>query len=151
MKKILMILAVGLMSIPMFGQTADADEVLRRAEKMPIFQDCEDQRFTDYPYRCTIKQLMDYFQENVVVEIAEGGQTKALLSFVVEKNGSTSEIELQRGTIVKNANGEEDKAVQDALDAAIVAKAQQLSFKSAGEEDGEAVRVKLQFSVPISF
>ena len=151
MKKILMILAVGLMSIPMFGQTTDADEVLRRAEKMPIFQDCEDQRYAPHPYRCTMKQLMDYFEENVVVETAAEGQTKALLSFVVEKNGSVSEIELQRGTSVKNTNGEEDKEVQDALDAAIVVKAQQLSFKSAAEQDGEAVRVRLQLSVSVSF
>ena len=45
MKKILMIVAVGLMSLPMFAQTADNSDVLRRADVMPVFQDCEDERY----------------------------------------------------------------------------------------------------------
>lgn len=151
MKKILMILAVGLMSTPMFGQTVSADEVLRRAEKMPVFQDCEDERFADYPYRCTIKQLMDYFQENVVIENPTGGQTKALLSFVVEKDGSVSSVEVERGTIVKDAEGNENKTLQLLLDGYLKGQATNLTFKSAGEQDGEAVRVKLQFSVPVNY
>ena len=54
MKKILMIVAVGLMSLPTFAQTADNSDVLRRADVMPVFQDCEDERFAEHPYRCTI-------------------------------------------------------------------------------------------------
>ena len=151
MKNILMILVISLLGLPVFAQTVNGDEVLRRAEKMPVFQDCQDENFADYPYRCTIKQLMDYFQQNVVVETSQDGQTKALLSFIVEKNGTVSEIELQRGVIVKKSNGENDVSLQDALDSAIISAAHQLSFQSSGEENGEKVRVRLQFSVPVNF
>ena len=63
MKKILMIVAVGLMSLPTFAQTADNSDVLRRADVMPVFQDCEDERFAEHPYRCTIMQLMAHFDD----------------------------------------------------------------------------------------
>ena len=145
MKKILMIVAVGLMSFPLFAQTADNSDVLRRADVMPVFQDCEDERFAEHPYRCTIMQLMAHFDDAVQLTNVVGAQTKAHLKFVVEKDGSVSNVDLVRGVIVN------DPSVAQQLDAGIVTVANQLEFQSAGEQDGEAVRVQVEFSVSLNY
>ena len=145
MKKILMIVAVGLMSLPIIAQTADNSDVLRRADVMPVFQDCEDERFAEYPYRCTIMQLMAHFDDAVQLTNVVGAQTKAHLKFVVEKDGSVSNVDLVRGVIVN------DPSVAQQLDAGIVTVANQLEFQSAGEQDGEAVRVQVEFSVSLNY
>ena len=145
MKKILMIVAVGLMSFPTFAQTADNSDVLRRADVMPVFQDCDDERFIDHPYRCTIMQLMAHFDDAVQLTNVVGAQTKAHLKFVVEKDGSVSNVDLVRGVIVN------DPSVAQQLDAGIVTVANQLEFQSAGEQNGEAVRVQVEFSVSLNY
>ena len=145
MKKILMIVAVGLMSLPMFAQTADNSDVLRRADVMPVFQDCEDERYAEHPYRCTVMQLMEYFDDAVQLADVVGAQTKAHLKFVVEKDGSVSNVDLVRGVIVS------DLTLAQQLDAGIVTIANQLEFQSAGEQDGEAVRVQVEFSVSLNY
>ena len=145
MKKILMIVAVGLMSLPLFAQTADNSDVLRRADVMPVFQDCEDERFAEHPYRCTIMQLMAHFDDAVQLTNVVGAQTKAHLKFVVEKDGSVSNIDLVRGVIVN------DPSIAQQLDAGIVTVANQLEFQSAGEQDGEPVRVQVEFSVSLNY
>ena len=145
MKKILMILAVGLMSLPLFAQTADNSDVLRRADVMPVFQDCEDERYADHPYRCTVMQLMEYFDDAVQLANVVGAQTKAHLKFVVEKDGSVSNVDLVRGVIVS------DPSVAQQLDAGIVTVANQLEFQSAAKQDGEPVRVQVEFSVSLNY
>ena len=145
MKKILMIVAVGLMSLPTFAQTADNSDVLRRADVMPVFQDCEDERYVEHPYRCTIMQLMEHFDDAVQLANVVGSQTKAHLKFIVEKDGSVSNVDLVRGVIVN------DPSVAQQLDAGIVTVANQLEFQSAGEQDGEAVRVQVEFSVSLNY
>lgn len=145
MKKILMIVAVGLMSLPVLAQAADNSDVLRRADVMPVFKDCDDERFSEYPYRCTIMQLMAHFDNAVQLENAVGAQTKAHLKFVVEKDGSVSNVDLVRGVIVN------DSSIAEQLDAGIVSVANQLEFQSAGEQDGEAVRVQVEFSVSLNY
>ena len=145
MKKILMIVAVGLMSFPLFAQTADNSDVLRRADVMPVFQDCDDERFADHPYRCTIMQLMAHFDDAVQLVNVVGAQTKAHLKFVVEKDGSVSNVNLVRGVVVN------DSSVAQQLDAGIVAVANQLEFQSAGKQDGEVVRVQVEFSVSLNY
>ena len=151
MKKILMTLAMGLIGSAMFAQTADAGEVYRRAEKMPVFQECQDANFAEAPYLCTIKQLMDHFQNGIQLENPIGGQTKGLLSFVVETDGSVSGIDLVRSAVVKTGDEAQNETIQALLDAAILEKANALSFAEAGEQDGEAVRVQIQFSVPVNY
>ena len=145
MKKILMIVALASMSSPMFAQTTDNSDVLRRADVMPVFQDCDDERFIDHPYRCTIIQLMAHFDDAVQLVNVVGSQTKAHLKFVVEKDGSVSNVDLVRGVTVT------DPSVAQQLDAGIVAVANQLEFQSAGEQDGEAVRVQIEFSVSLNY
>lgn len=151
MKKILMTLAVGLIGTALFAQTATEDQVYRRAEKMPVFQECQDENFADAPYRCTIKQLMDYFQDGIQLENPLGAQTKGLLRFVVETDGSVSGIELVRSAIVKTGDEALNEEITTLLDAAILEKANTLSFAEAGEQDGELVRVQIQFSVPVNY
>lgn len=145
MKKILMIVAVAFISLPMFAQTADNSDVLRRADVMPVFQDCEDERYADHPYRCTIMQLMEYFDDAVQLVNVVGAQTKAHLKFVVEKDGSVSNVDLVRGVVVS------DPSVAQQLDAGILSVANQLEFQSAGEQDGEPVRVQVEFSVSLNY
>ena len=145
MKKILMIVAVGLMSLPTFAQTADNSDVLRRADVMPVFQDCEDERYAEHPYRCTVMQLMEYFDNAVQLANVVGAQTKAHLKFVVEKDGSVSNVDLVRGVVVN------DSSIAQQLDAGIVTVANQLEFQSAGEQDGEPVRVQVEFSVSLNY
>ncbi len=145
MKKILMILAVGLMSLPVFAQTADNSDVLRRADLMPVFKDCDDERFNEHPYRCTIMQLIAHFDNSVQLVNIVGAQTKAHLKFIVEKDGSVSNVDLVRGVVVN------DSSIAQQLDAGIVAVANQLEFQSAGEQDGEAVRVQVEFSVSLNY
>ena len=145
MKKILMIVAVAFISLPMFAQTADNSDVLRRADVMPVFQDCEDERYADHPYRCTIMQLMEYFDDAVQLVKVVGAQTKAHLKFVVEKDGSVSNVDLVRGVVVS------DPSVAQQLDAGILSVANQLEFQSAGEQDGEPVRVQVEFSVSLNY
>ena len=143
MKKILMIIAVGLMSLPMFAQTPDNSDVLRRADVMPVFQDCEDE--AEDPYRCTIMQLMAHFDDAVQLVNIVGAQTKAHLKFVVEKDGSVSNVDLVRGVVVN------DPSIAQQLDAGILTIANQLEFQSAGEQDGEPVRVQVEFSVSLNY
>ena len=145
MKKILMIVAVGLMSLPTFAQTTNNSDVLRRADVMPVFQDCEDERFAEYPYRCTIMQLMAHFDDAVQLTNVVGAQTKAHLKFVVEKDGSVSNVDLVRGVIVS------DPSVAQQLDAGIITVANQLEFQSAAKQDGEPVRVQVEFSVSLNY
>ena len=147
MKKILMIVAVVLMSLPIFAQSTDNSDVLRRADVMPVFQDCEDERFAEYPYRCTVIQLMAHFNDAVNLPNVDvvGAQTKAHLKFIVEKDGSVSNVDLVRGVVV------EDSSIAEQLDTQIQSVANQLEFQSAGEQDGQTVRVQIEFSVSINY
>ena len=147
MKKILMIVAVVLMSLPIFAQSTDNSDVLRRADVMPVFQDCEDERFAEYPYRCTVIQLMAHFNDAVNLPNVDvvGAQTKAHLKFIVEKDGSVSNVDLVRGVVV------EDSSIAEQLDTQIQSVANQLEFQSAGKQDGQTVRVQIEFSVSINY
>ena len=96
---------------------------------MPVFQDCEDERFAEYPYRCTVIQLMAHFNDAVNLPNVDvvGAQTKAHLKFIVEKDGSVSNVNLVRGVVV------EDSSIAEQLDTQIKSVANQLEFQSAGE------------------
>lgn len=151
MKKILMIVAVGMMSLPMFAQTTGADQIYRKADVMPVFKECQDERFADYPYRCTLKQVAEHLQNEIIMTNPLGGVTKALLYFVVEKDGTVSGVEIQRGTTVRDEDGQENKTLQLMLDGYLRAQAGNLTFQSPAYMDGEPVRVSMQMSVPLNY
>jgi hypothetical protein len=50
---------------------SSSDDILRRAEVMPVFQQCEDPNYAGAPYPCTMKQLSDYIKSAVVLEELE--------------------------------------------------------------------------------
>ena len=105
----LLVFSLTLLSFFSLAQS-NSDDILRRAEVMPVFQQCEDDRFADAPYPCTMMQLSNYFKEAVVVENPKGKQTKCVLSLVVEKDGSVSDVKLLRGVVVKEDNPEDTQA-----------------------------------------
>lgn len=146
----IVVLSMTLLSFISLAQSS-SDDILRRAELMPVFQQCEDERFAQAPYPCTMKQLSDYINEAVVVENPKGLQTKCVLSLVVEKDGSVSNVQLLRGVVVKADNPEDTEALAASLDAVILEKAQNLSFVLPGYQNGEKARVMLQFSAAVNY
>jgi hypothetical protein len=145
MKKNLLILSLVLLSLPIFAQSNDP--VFRKADVMPVYQECQLEGFENNPYGCTINQLTAYFQNNVIVDNPTGKMSKGLISFIVEFDGSISEISLDRSVYLS----EENAQLQEQLDSKILELANNLSFISCGVTDGENVRVKMQFSVPVNF
>ena len=89
------------LSIVSLAQSS-SDDLLRRAEVMPVFQQCEDPNYTDAPYACTMKQLSDYIKAAVVLEETTGNITKCVISLVVfyfnqnEKDGSVSNVHVAK-------------------------------------------------------
>ena len=85
MKNILTTFLMVFVSLPLFSQTSSEDNnIFRRAEVMPVFQECDDERFSEHPYRCTISQLSNFFRNSISVANPSGLQTKGHLRFVVE-------------------------------------------------------------------
>ena len=145
MKKNLLILSLVLLSLPIFAQTNET--VFRTADVMPVYQECQLEGFENNPYGCTMNQLTAYFQNNVIVANPTGNMSKGLISFVVESDGSISNISLDRSVYLNQENPQ----LQEALDSKILELANNLSFISGGVTAGENVRVKMQFSVPVNF
>jgi hypothetical protein len=145
MKKNLLILSLALLSLPIFAQTNET--VVRTADVMPVYQECQLEGFENNPYGCTMNQLTAYFQNNVIVANPSGNMSKGLISFVVESDGSISNISLDRSVYLSQENPQ----LQEELDSKILELANNLSFISGGVTAGENVRVKLQFSVPVNF
>lgn len=145
MKKNLIILTLALLSSPIFAQSNET--VYRTADIMPVFQECQLEGFENNPYGCTINQLTAYFQDNVVVDNPTGNMSKGLISFVVEFDGSISNISLDRSVYLPESNPQ----LQEELDSKILDLANNISFQSCGLTDGENVRVKMQFSVPVNY
>jgi hypothetical protein len=145
MKKNLLILSLAFLSLPIFAQTNEA--VYRTADVMPVYQECDLPGYENNPYGCTINQLTSYFQNNVVVDNPTGNMSKGLISFIVELDGSISNISLDRSVYLS----EENPQLQEELDSKILELANNISFISSGMTDGEGVRIKMQFSVPVNF
>ena len=130
---------------------SSSDDILRRAEVMPVFQQCEDPNFADAPYPCTMKQLSDYIKAVVELEETIGKITKCVISLVVEKDGSVSNVQLLRGVFV-NAESEQEKlALEHTLNTMITETVEGLSFVLPGYQNGEKARVMLQFSASVNY
>ena len=131
--------------LPLMSQSTTNDDILRRAEVMPVFKVCEDARFANHPYRCTITQLTAHFDSSIHASNPVGKLTKAHLKFVVEKDGTVSNIDLVRGVVT------DDTAITEELNTGILSVANNLVFQSAGTQDGEPVRVQIEFSVALNY
>ena len=53
--KLLFSICLTILSFFTLAQSS-SDDILRRAEVMPVFQQCEDPKYADAPYPCTMKQ-----------------------------------------------------------------------------------------------
>ena len=130
---------------------SSSDDILRRAEVMPVFQQCEDPNYADSPYPCTMKQLSDYINAAVVLEEMTGNITKCVISLVVEKDGSVSNVQLPRGVFV-NADTEQEKiALENLLNNKIISTVEGINFLLPAYQNGEKARVMLQFSASVNY
>ena len=130
---------------------SSSDDILRRAEVMPVFQQCEDPNYADAPYPCTMKQLSDYIKTAVVLEETTGNITKCVISLVVEKDGSVSNVQLLRGVFVNAENEQEKLALENTLNTMITETVEGLNFVLPGYQNGEKARVMLQFSASVNY
>ena len=130
---------------------SSSDDILRRAEVMPVFQQCEDPNYADAPYPCTMKQLSDYIKAAVVLEETTGNITKCVISLVVEKDGSVSDVQLARGVFVNAENEQEKLALENTLNTMITETVEGLNFVLPGYQNGEKARVMLQFSASVNY
>ena len=148
--KFLFIFCLSFLSFLSLAQSS-SDDILRRAEVMPVFQQCEDLNFADAPYPCTMKQLSDYIKAAVELEETIGKTTKCVISLVVEKDGSVSNVQLLRGVFV-NAESEQEKlALENTLNTMITETVEGLTFVLPGYQNGEKARVMLQFSASVNY
>ncbi len=130
---------------------SSSDDILRRAEVMPVFQQCEDPNYADAPYPCTMKQLSDYIKAAVVLEETTGNITKCVISLVVEKDGSVSNVQLLRGVFVNAENEQEKLALENTLNTMITETVEGLNFVLPGYQNGEKARVMLQLSASVNY
>lgn len=130
---------------------SSSDDILRRAEVMPVFQQCEDPNYADAPYPCTMKQLSDYIKAAVVLEETTGNITKCVISLVVEKDGSVSNVQLLRGVFVNAENEQEKLTLENTLNTMITETVEGLNFVLPGYQNGEKARVMLQFSAAVNY
>jgi hypothetical protein len=130
---------------------SSSDDILRRAEVMPVFQQCEDPNYADAPYPCTMKQLSDYIKAAVVLEETTGNITKCVISLVVEKDGSVSNVQLLRGVFVNAENEQEKLTLENTLNTMITETVEGLNFVLPGYQKGEKARVMLQLSASVNY
>ena len=149
MKKIL-VFCLAFMTLSTFAQSS-SDDVLRRAEVMPVLQECQDERFADAPYPCTMNQLSNYFKKAIKVENPVGKVTKCVISLVVEKDGSVSDVQLQRGVYVNMENSQDKQALETKLNNMITETVEGLNFVMSGYQNGEKARVMIQFSASVNY
>ena len=148
--KLLFSICLTILSFFTLAQSS-SDDILRRAEVMPVFQQCEDPKYADAPYPCTMKQLSDYIKAAVVLEEPTGNITKCVISLVVEKDGTVSNVQLPRGVFVNLDNEQEKIILENTLNSMIVETVESLNFVLPAYQNGEKARVMLQFSTAINY
>ena len=148
--KNLLVLILPFLVLSTFAQQPN-DDVMRRAEVMPVFQECQEERYADSPYQCSMKQLYGHFLESVVIDNPIGKKTKCSVSLVVEKDGSVSNVQIQRGPVVDIEDQNEKEQTEKILGKKLYDKVTKLNFKSPGFQDSKKVRVMLNFSVTLNY
>ena len=120
--------------------TYQDEQVFMRAERMRVFKDeCETSADAEAQARCTEKAIISFLQNNLEYpEIARenGFQGRVFVSFVVNKDGTVSDIKVLRGT-------------EASLNKAAVDVVNKLPVFIPAKQRGKPVRLK--YTVPISF
>jgi len=149
MKKIV-VFCLSFLALSTFAQSS-SDDILRRAEVMPVFQECQNERFANAPFPCTLSMLTDYFKKAIKVENPSGNVTKCMISLVVEKDGSVSDVTMPRGVYINMEEGDAKAELESSLNAKVLEAAKKLRFLSPAFQDGQKVRVMLQFSAGVNY
>lgn len=119
------------------------EEALKVVEEMPRFPGCEDLASSSERKACADKKMLEYIFKNLKYPAKahdEGIEGTVVVGFVVEKDGSLSNIEVLRG-VGGGASEEVVRLIQSMNDNNI--------RWIPGKEKGKAVRVR--FNLPIRF
>jgi protein TonB len=119
----------------------ESDEILNFAvvENKPVFPGCENEPNEEAKFQCFQLSLMKFISKNVdYPEMSRqmGVQGRVFVSFVVEKNGKISNVEVARG-------------VDKMLDKSAVDVVGKLPKLKPAKQSGRAVR--MSYTVPINF
>lgn len=121
----------------------DIEEILLFVEEMPMFPGCDDLSNYDERKSCSDKKMLEFIYKNVKYPSLardNGVEGTVVISFVIEKDGSISNIKTLRD--VGAGCSEAAKSV--------IEKMQNLPQKwTAGRQGNQKVRV--QFNLPIKF
>lgn len=119
------------------------EEVFKVVEEAPRFPGCEDKVSNDEKKRCADLKMLEYLYKNIKYPLAakeRGIQGRVVVTFVVEKDGSISDVKVVRD--IGAGCGEEAIRVVNSMD--------ELAGKwIPGKMNGNAARV--QFNLPVSF
>lgn len=119
----------------------ESDEILNFAvvENKPVFPGCEKEKTEEAKFQCFQLSLMKFINSNVdYPEMSRqmGVQGRVFISFVVEKDGKISNVEVARG-------------VDKMLDKSAVDVVKKLPKLKPAKQSGRAVR--MSYTVPINF
>ncbi len=119
------------------------DEIFRAVEEMPRFPGCEEAAGKGKLDKCSEKALLQFIYKHIeypTIARETGIEGRAIIQFVVDKNGSISGVKLLRGP--GGGCGDEAKRV--------VALMNKKGIKwSPGRQQGQTVRV--QYILPVMF
>ena len=105
MKKIF-VFCLTILSFVSLAQSS-SDDILRRAEIMPVFQQCDDPNYYKRTLSLYDENVIGLHQKAVVLEDLSGNITKCSINLVVEKDGTVSNVQLVRGVFVNIENEQE--------------------------------------------
>lgn len=120
-----------------------SDTIHSQVDEMPVFPGCAHLTNPQERSTCSMQKLMEYLSKNVQYPLAakqKNVQGKALVSFVVNTDGSITDIELKESP----GSGTGEEALR------VVRQMNQLPAKwTPGQEDHKAVKVRMV--LPIQF
>jgi protein TonB len=119
----------------------ESDEILNFAvvENKPVFPGCENEPTEEAKFQCFQLSLMKFISKNVdYPEMSRqmGVQGRVFVSFVVEKNGKISNVQVARG-------------VDKMLDNSAIDVVKKIPTLKPAKQSGRAVR--MSYTVPINF
>ena len=134
--------------VPLAQNNVLEDQVFRHCEVMPAFGQCVDANIDDV-FQCSTLAIIEYLGNEISYPssaIALDISGTIYVAFVIERDGSVSEVQVLRSFKVSLEGAEE--AIDDLEVEAIRAVSTLPSFRP-GTQDGELVRVEMV--VPLKF
>jgi protein TonB len=122
----------------------EVEEIFKVVEQMPRFPGCDDEGGSnEEKYNCAVKKMLAYVYKNMkypAIARENGIQGQVVIQFVVEKDGSITDIRIARD--IGAGCGEESQRVVESMN--------HMGDKwTPGKQRGKSVRV--QFTLPIKF